>query len=169
MSAGPSTPADEAQKFAGTWKLVSLERDGVKADSQLISEVRLVFDANQFTYKGQDGKRDQGTFQLDLTHNPPSLVTKQADGVKIGKTLDTHLYVGRQGHAEILRPGKDERMSRRLYLAPRQRPRAGRVEVARRVEPVVDRRIDRPVKCATSRAATGETYSLARLFLCDSC
>ena len=106
----PTTPEVEAQKFAGTWKLVSLEQDGVKVDSHMISDVRLVFDANQFTYKGHDGKRDQGTFQLDLAHNPPTILTKQADGVKIGKTL-TRIYTWvDQDTLKFCAPGPAEKM-----------------------------------------------------------
>ena len=106
----PSTPEVESQKFAGTWKLVSLEQDGVKVDSHMISDVRLVFDANQFTYKGQDGKRDQGTFQLDLAHNPPTILTKQADGAKIGKTLTRIYNWVDQDTLKFCAPGPAEKM-----------------------------------------------------------
>ena len=108
--AQPSTPAVEAQKFAGTWKLVSLERDGAKVESQMISEIRLVFDANQYTYKGQDGKRDQGTFELDMAHNPPAIVTRQADGVQIGKIL-TQIYTWvDKDTLKFCAPGANEKM-----------------------------------------------------------
>ena len=105
-----ATPAAEAQKFAGTWKLVSLERDGMKVESQMISDVRLVFDANQYTYKGQDGKRDQGTFQLDMARTPTVIVTKQADGAKIGKSL-SRIYTWVDADTlKFCAPGPEEKM-----------------------------------------------------------
>lgn len=105
-----ATPAAEAQKFAGTWKLVSLERDGIKVEAQMISDTRLVFDANQYTYKGQDGKRDQGTFQLDMAQKPAVIVTKQADGVQIGKSL-SRIYTWVDADTlKFCAPGPDEKM-----------------------------------------------------------
>lgn len=106
--AEPTTPDVEAQKFSGTWKLVSLEKDGVKVDAQKISDVRLIFDAKEYTYKGQDGKRDQGTFQLDLAHSPAIVVTRQVDGVKLGKAMSRIYTWVDQDTLKFCAPGPDE-------------------------------------------------------------
>lgn len=89
LTEGQPQPSDaeEAKQFAGTWKLISLERDGKKAPATEIENVRWVVSGREYTYKHNNGMTNQGTFKLDRDRRPRLIETSYADGPDRGKSL----------------------------------------------------------------------------------
>jgi uncharacterized protein (TIGR03067 family) len=79
--------AAEAKKFAGTWRVVSMTRDGMEIPHADFDKVELIFADDQYTYISQTAQRDQGTFKLDVNKKPHVIVTTKADDVDKGKAV----------------------------------------------------------------------------------
>ena len=84
--APPSTESEQG-RFEGTWRLVSLTRDGKSTPEADLGVVKSVFHGDRYTYKGKSGDRDEGTFTIDATKKPAVMRTTRVDGVNRGKTL----------------------------------------------------------------------------------
>jgi uncharacterized protein (TIGR03067 family) len=69
----------ELKKFAGTWSVVSAQKDGKDAPENEIKDIRFTFSGDKITFMHGD-KTKEGTFKID-----PSKKPKQIDVAIDGK------------------------------------------------------------------------------------
>jgi uncharacterized protein (TIGR03067 family) len=77
----------EAKKFAGTWRIANMTRDGKEVPNSETDKVELIFADNQYTYVSQNAERDEGTFKLDVSKKPHVMVTTKADDADKGTAV----------------------------------------------------------------------------------
>ncbi len=87
----PGTPKDDAakkeyEKFTGTWRIVSFEMEGTKADAEELKDSRLVLKGDKFTMS-LGPMSYGGTYQVDPTKKPRTMDVTFTDGPDKGKTL----------------------------------------------------------------------------------
>ena len=87
----------EFERFRGTWKFVSMEIEGVKAQPEQFKTARLILDGERFTMT--DGVATyKGTFAVTLNTKPKQFDVLFTDGPEKGKTslgiyeLDGDIY-----------------------------------------------------------------------------
>jgi uncharacterized protein (TIGR03067 family) len=81
---------DEIEKFQGTWKQISYERDGVKdpLDDESGWQPRTIFSGNSFVVTIADGSIPiKGIFKLDPAQNPKAIDYTDTFGADAGKTF----------------------------------------------------------------------------------
>jgi len=74
-----NSPKDDAKndvkKFAGTWTVASIERNGDKVDAEALKDAKIIFKGDQFTLRGAEGEM-KGTITLDPSKKPPTITAK---------------------------------------------------------------------------------------------
>jgi uncharacterized protein (TIGR03067 family) len=128
-------PQDEAAKqdmkqFEGTWRTVSVEREGKPAPPEAIGQGRLVLDGNKFTFTFA-GETTRGTYQVDPTKKPKALDILPMDGPDKGKTvLGIYELEGAMHKTCLAAPGQPRPTSftskpgsgNTLYVMKREKP-----------------------------------------------
>ena len=82
----PAAESD-AKRFQGTWRLLSLVRDGKDVPKGQTETMELVFLDNKYTYKGPHGERDEGTFTVDAQQQPAVMTTTHAKAGEGGTSV----------------------------------------------------------------------------------
>jgi uncharacterized protein (TIGR03067 family) len=79
----------ELEKFQGTWKLVSAQRDGREASQDEVGRTTLVIKGDTFRVPedAEVGTGPDGTFTIDPTATPKAIDATPASGPNKGKTL----------------------------------------------------------------------------------
>jgi uncharacterized protein (TIGR03067 family) len=94
LAAGLSSAADDVKKdaldkeyakFQGTWRIESLEIEGMKLPKEIITEARLIIKGKEFTMKEKVATY-RGTFTIDPSKNPKSIDMKFTEGPEKGNT-----------------------------------------------------------------------------------
>lgn len=84
-------PQDEAskdqEKFQGTWKLVSVTREGEQEPDDHIADLILIVVGNKRTVKRGDEVVSESTFKLDPTKKPKTIDLTPTTGDLKGQTL----------------------------------------------------------------------------------
>ena len=76
----------ELERFQGTWKLESVEIGGMKMDTKVFEDVRLILEGDKFTHK--EGKEPvHGTFKVDVSKKPKTIDITFTDGPEKGNTV----------------------------------------------------------------------------------
>lgn len=78
--------ADELGRLTGTWRGVSVVRDGKSAPKEEAAKVRLVVAREKYTLTG-DGEPVEGTHKLDPTKSPRWVDAVRTKGPHKGQTL----------------------------------------------------------------------------------
>src|SRR5262245_15548082 len=79
---------NETAKFQGTWKAVSIERDGEKAmPNEQLKRLTLVIEGDKRTIKVGDEVVSLGTFRLDPSQKPKAIDVTVSEGPLQGRTL----------------------------------------------------------------------------------
>jgi uncharacterized protein (TIGR03067 family) len=110
--------AAEAKKFAGTWRIVSMTRDGMEVPNTETDKVELIFADNQYTYVSQAATRDQGTFKLDVSKKPPVIVTTKADDADKGTSIKRAYQWKDDDTLTFVTPGPGEELPKE-FKAPK--------------------------------------------------
>jgi uncharacterized protein (TIGR03067 family) len=76
----------ELKKFEGTWKIVSLEVEGMKLPAKAFEGARLIIKGDAFTMK-EEKVTHKGTFKVDPTKKPKMIDLIFTEGPAKGKTL----------------------------------------------------------------------------------
>jgi len=77
---------EELERFQGTWMLESLEIGGMKMDTKMFKDVRLILEGDKFTHK--EGKEPaHGTFKVDVSKKPKTIDITFTDGPEKGNTI----------------------------------------------------------------------------------
>jgi uncharacterized protein (TIGR03067 family) len=84
--------ADDAAKkdlklFEGTWKITSMEAEGMKLPEDQFKNDKLVCKGNEFTYTDAGGAAHKGTFKIDPTKKPKTMDITFTDGPNKGETM----------------------------------------------------------------------------------
>jgi uncharacterized protein (TIGR03067 family) len=106
--AQPEGSSSEIQKLQGTWKLLSLVRDGKQIASTDIDDMRLIFSETEYTFKNQQGQRKVGTFQVHPRRKPAVLETTYAEEPAEGKTVVRIYQWSDKNTFKLCSPGPDE-------------------------------------------------------------
>jgi uncharacterized protein (TIGR03067 family) len=90
-AAKEAAPMDEAvrkeyARFRGTWKIVSMEAEGMKLPEALFKNSRLALEGDRFTHT-EGTATYRGTFKLDLTKKPRQIDIVFTEGPEKGKTV----------------------------------------------------------------------------------
>lgn len=82
VSAVQGDPADDLDKLQGTWKVVSLEREGKKKPEDEIKTFKVIIKEDKFILR--EGDKDfEATLKLDPAKKPRSLDLLVKDGDKL--------------------------------------------------------------------------------------
>jgi uncharacterized protein (TIGR03067 family) len=73
-----------ADRLEGTWKVVSMERDGKKVSREEAEKMRVEFKGQRYAFRGGDEDYD-GTFRADASQKPKHIDTVVKQG---GKTIN---------------------------------------------------------------------------------
>ncbi len=134
--AGLALAADDASKadtdkYTGTWTIVSLEVDGMKAPEDQIKGMKVVLEPGKYTIK-KDGKTlETGTYKLDASKKPKAIESTPADGDDKGKQfLGIYEIDGDNSKVCFSTPGKDrptefatkKDAGKLLYIMKRDKP-----------------------------------------------
>jgi uncharacterized protein (TIGR03067 family) len=76
----------ELKKYTGTWAAVSVEHDGKKVPEEDAKKVKLVVDADKYTFHVRD-MLIEGTHKLDPTKKPKEIDAVRSKGDNAGQTL----------------------------------------------------------------------------------
>jgi uncharacterized protein (TIGR03067 family) len=76
----------EYARFAGTWKLTSVEVEGKGMPPEQFKSARLALKGPHFSYTEQ-GRTSHGTFKVDVSKSPRHIDVTFTDGPQKGKTL----------------------------------------------------------------------------------
>jgi uncharacterized protein (TIGR03067 family) len=106
--AQPEGSSSEVQKLQGTWKLVSLVRDGKQLRSTEIDDMRVIFSETEYTFKNQQGVRKVGTFEVHPQRKPATLETTYAEQPAEGKTVVRIYQWLDKNTLKLCSPGPDE-------------------------------------------------------------
>jgi uncharacterized protein (TIGR03067 family) len=96
----------ELKKFAGTWKVLSVEADGKKIPDEEREKARLIFDGENVTFKEFGGKDDKKTFKIDPSKKPATIDIEGPAGEKEGVK---GIYKFEDGKLTICASDKGER------------------------------------------------------------
>jgi uncharacterized protein (TIGR03067 family) len=64
----------DRDRIQGTWVAVSLKLDGDQAPAELLKDFRITFAGGEATIKFMDKVQDGGTYSLNLSTNPKSII-----------------------------------------------------------------------------------------------
>jgi uncharacterized protein (TIGR03067 family) len=64
----------ELEKFQGTWSVVSVEDNGVKAPEESLKKRKVIIKDETYTVKDDDAVVEEGAFSLDPSKKPPAIV-----------------------------------------------------------------------------------------------
>ncbi len=102
--------SSEVERLQGTWKVVSLTRDGERTKPEDFDDMRLIFSETQYTFKNQQAQRRVGTFKVQPRRKPAILETTYAEEPAEGKTV-TRIYQWLDKDTfKLCSPGPDERV-----------------------------------------------------------
>jgi uncharacterized protein (TIGR03067 family) len=73
---------DELKKFAGTWKVLSVEIEGKKIPDEEREKARLIFEGDKATFKEFGGKEQKTTFKFDASKKPATIDFEPPEGEK---------------------------------------------------------------------------------------
>jgi uncharacterized protein (TIGR03067 family) len=73
--------------FEGTWKIVSMELEGMKLPEDQYKDAKLVCKGSDFTYTDIGGTEYKGTFKIDPSKKPKTLDVTFTDGPNKGEVL----------------------------------------------------------------------------------
>jgi len=76
----------ELEKFTGTWKAISSERDGKQLPEDEVNKVQLIVKGKKYQLKTGD-QVIEGTHKLDPTKQPKQIDAVRSEGPDAGKTL----------------------------------------------------------------------------------
>src|SRR5262245_8026564 len=87
--AGPDEERRPELALEGSWRIVSIERDGKKAETPKDRPITVEFRAGKYTLPDNLGftRSREGTYKLDARAKPPRLDLVPADGPEKGKTF----------------------------------------------------------------------------------
>jgi uncharacterized protein (TIGR03067 family) len=74
----------ELKKFAGTWKVLSVEVEGKKIPDEEREKARLIFDGEKATFKEFGSKEQMTTFKFDTSKKPATIDFEPPAGEKEG-------------------------------------------------------------------------------------
>ena len=106
-------PKDDAKKeqdkFQGTWKPVSAERNGEKAAPEAVEKLRVLFAGDKLSMKDSDqAAREVATFKLDPAAKVKTIDLMLTSGPEKGKTsLGIYAWDGDNMKLCIAKPGSD--------------------------------------------------------------
>jgi uncharacterized protein (TIGR03067 family) len=63
----------ELEKFAGTWQLVSSEKDGTKAPEDQVKQTKMVITGDKYTIQRAGNTVEKGWIDIDLTQKPRAM------------------------------------------------------------------------------------------------
>ena len=86
VAADDKAAKDELEKFTGTWKCVSVVRDGKDVPKPEAEAVRLVVTGEKYTLT-EGGETIEGTHKLDPTKKPKEIDAVRTKGPNKGETL----------------------------------------------------------------------------------
>lgn len=94
LSAGTLTAGDEdaikkdRKLMAGTWRVLSIERDGKKTTAEQLEKTRSIFSADGSAMVQREGKTIiKGNFKIDPTKKPKQSEATYTEGELKGKTV----------------------------------------------------------------------------------
>lgn len=106
----PAQPNPEVKKFEGTWKLLSLTRDGKEAPTAELVNTRMVFAGNEYSFTRHDGRSNRATFTVEAKESPHVFESSYVDGRDRGKsTFRIYEWVG-SDKIRFCSPGPMEKM-----------------------------------------------------------
>jgi uncharacterized protein (TIGR03067 family) len=82
----PAAKKDE-DKLQGTWKVVSVEHNGKKAEPKMIAGWTLVVAGDKMTARDGNDVMDESSFRLDAAAKPPAIDLTMTAGNDKGKTV----------------------------------------------------------------------------------
>src|SRR5205823_4504948 len=141
-------PKDEAakkerEKLAGTWKVISAERDG-QADAVSKGALTTYLADGKFTVKFADGMTGKGEYKLDPSKKPKTIDVTMDDGPNKGKVHEG-IYALQGDALKICRsdPGKPrpqefttkDATGQMLFVLTREKPQAAKAPAAKAPEP----------------------------------
>ena len=77
----------DVKLFEGTWKVVSLEMEGMKSPEEQYKDAKLVCKGTDFTFTDPGGTEYKGTFKIDPTAKPKTLDLTFAEGPNKGEVM----------------------------------------------------------------------------------
>jgi RNA polymerase sigma-70 factor (ECF subfamily) len=78
----------EMEKFQGTWKTVSVERDGEPVvPEEELKDLKLYITGDKRVLKVREAVRSQGTYKLDPTKSPKAIDITVSEGPLQGQTV----------------------------------------------------------------------------------
>lgn len=84
--------ADDAQKAAGTWTLVSGEMEGTPLPEQEVKTAKLTIVGDKYTVHLGDKGEKKGTQKLDSTKSPKHIDAQDTEGPTVGKNLGIYEF-----------------------------------------------------------------------------
>jgi uncharacterized protein (TIGR03067 family) len=76
----------EMERFQGTWKLESMEANGMKVPEETFKNSKLVIKGDQFTFSQGDVDY-KGSFKVDVAQKPKTIDITFTDGPEKGNTI----------------------------------------------------------------------------------
>jgi uncharacterized protein (TIGR03067 family) len=89
LVAADEPKADPARKARpdGTWRVVSMERDGVKVPEAEAGRFRLTLAGDRYVLRAEDQTMDRGAIRYDLKAQPATVDVTPLEGEHKGKTF----------------------------------------------------------------------------------
>jgi uncharacterized protein (TIGR03067 family) len=103
LAAGDAKEAarKELEKFQGTWRYASLDRDGKDALDEAWKAARLTVKGDKYTVEVRGRTVEAGTFRLDPRPEPKAIDLKITGGADKGQTLKGVYEVGKDGTVKV--------------------------------------------------------------------